>query len=191
MAKTKNSLTELNEATLEETTGAVVTESTAPELPSNQDEIVDINIGMSKKRPFRINGDPNKIIRLNVADMGVGMRLQTAYENLMRMMEEIASLGSKEKLSDDEQKLTLKKMEELNEQMKEQVDYIFNEPVADKCCDGGTMWDPYDGMFRFEHIIDALLGLYENNFTHEFEKMRKKVNTRITEYKKTASHYHK
>ena len=192
MAKSTTSTKKANSVDIEKDEVAEVVETPAtPELPADQNEVVDVTINMSQRRPFRLNRDPNKIIYLDVADMGVGMRLRTAYDNLIKMMEKIADLGSKEDMTEDEQKTVLKTMEDLNERMKEQVDYIFNSPVADMCCDGGTMWDPYMGMFRFEHIIDALCGLYENNLSYEFMKMRSRVNGKVTQYRKTASKYHK
>ena len=184
MAKAKSSSTKVNN----EVSEVEVKKPTTPELPVNQEEVVDVSVSMSQRRPFRINGDPNKIIRLDVSDMGVGMRLRTAYQKLMSMMEKIADLGSSlDGLTDEEQQNTFNLLEDFNQQMKEQVDYIFNSPVAEICCDGGTMWDPYGGMFRFEHIIDALCGLYENNLSYEFMKMRSRVNEKVNDYRKTAS----
>lgn len=151
--------------------------SSTPELPVDQNEIVDVNINMAKRRPFRINGKADNIIYLNLSDMGLYGRLNDGYNQLMSMMEEVAELGSKEGEEDDD---TIKMvLDEYNQKMKDVMDYIFDAPVADACCDGGTMWDPYSGMFRFEHIIDALCGLYENNLSSEFAKMRSRVNSRV------------
>ena len=45
-----------------------------------------------------------------------------------------------------------------------------------------------EGMFRFEHIIDAITKLYETNLNSEFSKMRRRISTKTSKYTKK---YHK
>lgn len=163
--------------------------SPAPVLPKEEEkeeEIKEVTILGAKKSPFRIK-DTNNIIYLNVSDMGLYGRLKVGYERLIKMMEEIAEIGSKiDELSVEE---SAKLLDEYDVKMRAEVDFIFGSPVADACCADGTMWDPYQGMFRFEHIIDALCGLYENNMSMEFMKLRSRVNSKVSQYRrKPASH---
>lgn len=161
-----------------------VTTSPAPVLPEEEEkkeEIKEVTILGAKKSPFRIK-DTNNIIYLNVSDMGLYGRLKVGYERLIKMMEEIAEIGSKiDELSVEE---SAKLLDEYDVKMRAEVDFIFGSPVADACCADGTMWDPYQGMFRFEHIIDALCGLYENNMSMEFMKLRSRVNSKVSQYRR-------
>ena len=38
--------------------------------------------------------------------------------------------------------------------MRELIDFIFQANVSSVCADDGTMADPLNGQFRFEHIIE-------------------------------------
>lgn len=154
--------------------------SPAPVLPE-EEEIKEVVISGAKKTPFRIHGTGN-IIYLNVSDMGLLGRLKAGYDRLIKMMEEVAELGTK--VDDDNMDEIAKLLDEYDARMRAEVDIIFNSSVADACCDGGTMWDPYQGMFRFEHIIDALCGLYEKNMSTEFMKLRSRVNSKVSQYRR-------
>lgn len=133
-----------------------------------EDNIIDISIDAIKKTRFRINGDADAIIELNLSDMDIANRLQTGFDTLQESMHDIASLNS-----DDED--ISKKMADINQKMCDAIDYIFDYPVSAICAKGGTMYDLYDGMFRYEHIIDKLSKLYTNNINDQFNKLRKRV----------------
>jgi hypothetical protein len=73
-------------------------------------------------------------------------------------------------------------LKELNDGMCREIDYIFDAPVSDKFTDGGSMYDPINGMFRYEYILDTITALYENDLNREFTKMRHRINTRTAKY---------
>lgn len=157
-----------------------------------EDDIVDIDLSATKKKKFRINGDKNKIIELNTSDMNISSRLSVAYSALNKSMEEVGKILSD--VPDESSEITDEMRDKVNEQldiidgkMKSWIDFIFDAPVSEICSDGGSMYDPFDGMFRFEHIIEALAALYEDNLSKEFEKMRTRVNRKTSKYVK---HYH-
>lgn len=141
----------------------------------NFDDVIDINIDAIKKTRFRINGDPKSIIELNLSDFGISDRLRIGFDKLQSYMEEIANLP------DEDDKLS-EKMAEINTKMCESLDYIFDYPVSKVCSKGGTMYDLYDGMFRYEHIIDKLSQLYANNINEEFKKLRKRIQKHTQKY---------
>jgi len=168
--------------------------SNPPAVDEPEDDIQDIDLSVIQKKKFRINGDKNKILELNTSDLGVATRLDVAYKRLNALMDEVgAKLGE---IPDDateeeaEKKFTEIKdtLEELDKKMRENVDYIFNANVSEMCASDGSMWDPINGAFRFEHIIDTISRLYENNLNAEFEKMRSRVNRKVTQYTKKKRH---
>lgn len=150
------------------------------------DDIVDIDLSATKRKRFRINGDNNKILELNVSDMNIMSRLTAAYERLNKNMEEVSSLlGDVPEEVDEEQSLKIKEvLDDIDASMKKELDYIFDAPVSEVCGDGGSMYDPFEGQFRYEHIIDALSKLYENNLNAEFAKMKKRVSAKTSKYTK-------
>ena len=160
-----------------------------------EEPIVDVDVDLSaiRKKRIRINGDNSKILELNISDMNITNRLRTAYNKLIEMITEVreALPDDMDDLSEEDNDKITEALNEIDNRMREQVDYIFNAPVSEKCADDGSMWDPYDGSFRFEHIIEALVGLYENNLSSEFSKMKSNVNAQLQEHRKAVSKYHK
>ena len=162
-------------------------EKKVPEEPV--EDIQDINLSAIKKKRFRINGDPNKILELNTSDLGISSRLSSAYERLTKNMEEVGEILSglpddESELTDEKEEIIQEKLQEIDAKMKKEMDYIFDAPVSEICCDGGSMYDPFEGMFRFEHIIDALTKLYETNLNSEFSKMKRRVSAKTSKYTK-------
>ena len=130
-----------------------------------------------------INGDCTKVIRLNLTDMGVMSRLQDAYPKLDELTAEVQNLASAD-ISDKEIVATFKK---IDQQMKDIVDDIFDYPVSEVCCDGGSMYDPVGGQLRFEYIIDRISKLYEASLNDEFKKMQAKMKAHTAKYTKSST----
>lgn len=155
-------------------------------VPSTTNDIIDVNIDGVKLQRFRINGDDNKILELNTTDMGIVSRLNEAYKKLDKLANQASDF--KDSDIDDNSPEALdklaKKLSDIDKQMRELVDYIFDANVSEVCCDRGTMYDPKNGMFRYEHIIGALAPLYENNFNKEFNAMKQRMKKHTAKYTK-------
>lgn len=159
-----------------------------PVVETPRDEITDVEIKAVKKQKFRFNGDNNKILELNTSDLSIVTRLNSAYERLTKLMEEVgetlSTLPEEEDTTDESLNNIGDMLKKLDTKMREEVDFIFDAPVSAVLCADGSMYDPIDGMFRYEHIIDKLTELYENNINREFGKMRQRVNSRTSKYTK-------
>lgn len=151
---------------------------------TTQDNIIDIDFGAIKKSRFRLNGDNSKIFELNVSDMNIVQRLNESYPKLNKLQEKVQKLQLKENTSADateeeDAKAVAEmgeKLKELDDEMKSIIDYIFDSNVSEVCAGSGSMYDPIDGMFRYEHIIDKLTSLYTDNLNSEFKKMKTRIN---------------
>lgn len=156
----------------------------------SNDDIQDIDLSAIKKKRFRINGDPNKILELNTSDLSITSRLSKSYEKLNKYMDEVGKElqavpdSGEEELSEDQERLVEENLAKIDAKMREEIDYIFDAPVSEVCADEGSMYDPFNGMFRFEHIIDAITKLYENNLNSEFNKMKRRVSAKTSKYTK-------
>ena len=139
------------------------------------DEIIDINLEGAKRTRFRINGDNDAIIELNLSDLGIVDRLKEGMEKLTHEMNEIA------KASPDDDNLT-EIMKQADQKMREYVDYIFDYPVSAACAKHGTMYDPKDGKFRYETIIDGLTKLYADNINAEYQKLQARLSKHTAKY---------
>lgn len=139
------------------------------------DTVVDINLDMVQRTRFRINGDSDSIIELNLSDMNIGSRLEEGFNKLEDAMHRIAELP------DEDEKLT-QELKEIDGQMREYIDFIFDYPVSAVCAKYGTMYDLYNGMFRYEHILNGLTKLYTDNLNTEFNKLRKRIQKHTDKY---------
>lgn len=140
--------------------------------PTNK--FVDINLG-NERTQIRINGRNDSILELDLTDLGIADRLQKGYVKLQASVESIKNLSAEdEKLSE--------KLNEADKQMREAIDYIFDSNVSEVCCPSGTMFDPKDGEYKFERILNALLKLYDESITTEFNKMKKRVAEEVGKY---------
>ena len=151
-----------------------------------ENNVIDIDLSALRKKRIRINGDDNKIIELNVSDMGVVTRLQEAYDRLISLantynLQEEESKAEADDDSFDEAK-AIETLRVLDTEMRELIDFIFQANVSEVCADDGTMADPINGQFRFEHIIEKFLAVYDKNFTEEFKKMSRNVKKRTNKY---------
>lgn len=190
MAKSTSKLFKEEEQNLPETSEKQVEENVVPASSTTVEDVQDLNISAIKKKRFRINGDNNRILELNTSDLNISSRLDTSYKKLQKYMEEVGNILTNE-LPDDESELTEEQelmvnnqLNQIDEMMKKEIDYIFDAPVSEVCAYDGSMYDPFEGAFRFEHIIEAIAKLYENNLSNEFAKMKKRVSVKTSKYTK-------
>ena len=142
-----------------------------------EDNIIDLNIEGIKKSRFRINGDPNSVIELNLSDLRIYERLEKGLAKLEEEMRKIAEV------SNDSEDLS-KVLNEADAKMCDWLDYIFDSPISRVFSKTGSMYDPFNGMFRYEHIIDSLTKLYTNNLNDEYKKMKVRIQKHVSKYTK-------
>ena len=150
---------------------------------ANETDVIDIDLSPIKKQSFRINGDNDKMLELNTSDMNIVVRLNKIYPKLKKLADEAVEL-SKTDMDNTEEGLNefATKLESIDDKMSKLVDELFDANVSAVCKDGGSMYDPFNGTFRYEHIIGTLAGLYTNNFSKEFDLMKQRVNKHTSKY---------
>lgn len=149
-----------------------------------EEDIIDLDLSPIKKRKIRINGDRDKVIELNLSDMNIIPRLNKVYPKLQELSKEATSFSEEELSDNTEEGLAqfAEKLETIDAKMCSLIDELFDSPVSEICKDGGNMYDPFGGEFRFEHVIGALAKLYENNFSSEFAQMKQRVKKHTSKY---------
>jgi hypothetical protein len=167
------------------------------ETKATEEDIQDIDLSVIKKRKFRINQDNSKILELNVSDMRIATRLKEAYPRLNKLMDEVADKFNSipdddgDEINEDILNQVADAVDEIDNKMRDEINYIFDAPVSEVCGTDGSMWDPIDGSFRYEHIIDKLAKLYENNLDKEFMDMKRRVETKAGKYANLQDHKRK
>lgn len=167
MAKKKNEDLEIKTATTPNITDADVT---------------DIDLSAIRKKRFRIDGDNNRILELNTSDMGIVARIREVADKMSDGSNKFAELfASEEEVSDEQFSAVLA---EVDRDMREMLDYIFDTNISEVCAPFGTMYDPVGGQFRFEHIVETFGNLYGQNLTAELKSLSDSVDKYTAKYVK-------
>lgn len=142
------------------------------------ENIVDIEFTELQKKRFRLDRDNNRIIELNTSDISTIKRLEEIYPKMLKMVDEAHT-----KIAEDTEDV-LEALDRVDKEMRRLIDYAFNSEVADKACPEGTLYDPFNGKFRFEYIMDKLIDLYDSNLRNEYLLMQKRVDKHTSKYTK-------
>ena len=164
----------------------------APILPKEDkkadvdDDIVDIDLSAIKKRKFRIDGDNSRLVELNPADISIITRIEEADKKFNKCIDDLEKLTTAPSDTEDEIMELGRKFKDIDNRMRDLLDYVFQSNVSEVCVPEGTgsMYDPINGKFRYDHILDTLLTLYQDNIQSEFKKMNARVNSKTAKYTK-------
>ena len=149
---------------------------------SKDDDIQDIDLSATRKKRFRIDGDNNRIIEIDTSDIRIVTRLETVYNKLQKLSDKAHKSILETEDEDIENSTLSEKLDKIDRDMRDLVDELFNAKVADICAPDGTMYDPYAGKLRFEHIIDVVGNLYEKNLTKEINLISARVKKHTSKY---------
>ena len=169
--------------TINEEADKTVTENKTTKEP----EITDVDLGFVEKRKFRINGDYNRMLELNVSDMNIYSRFTAAYPKLQEFAEDAsAKIKEIDLEADDSLSKIADFLADIDAKMREQIDFIFDTNASEICAPSGNMFDPVDGSFRYERIIETLAKLYTTGFEDEISKFKSKTAKHTGKYTKKS-----
>lgn len=143
-----------------------------------ENEFIDIDLSPIKKTKFRIDGDSNRILELNLQDMKMPSRLSETMPKLEELSEKWSELNT-----DDMNELS-KEILELDAEIRKLVDYIFDANVSEMTAPSGTMFDMIGGKFRCEYILDTMSRLYKDTIQKEADMINKQMLKHTAKYKK-------
>lgn len=153
---------------------------------NNFDGVIDLSA--TRKKRFNVNRGANShgVLELNTSDMSIITRLEQLYPKLQKLSQDAALKQLDKQDAEDEKALTKisQALTKIDVQMRQIIDEIFDAPVSEVCAPSGSMVDPFNGEFRFEHIISKISALYESNVNAEFKKMAEKMKKRTAKYTK-------
>lgn len=155
----------------------------ASKTTKTKNDVVDISLSAINKKKIRIDGDDNRILELNTSDLGIFGRLKKSEDDITQLTKDAMS-NWPEDSDGDAMEITAKIFENTDKRMREIMDFIFDAPVSELCAPTGTMFDPINGKFRYEHIMDVLGSVYETDIESEVKQMSSRVKKHTDKYTK-------
>ena len=152
----------------------------------NHNEIIDLDLSITKKKKFRFDKDDNRIVEINTSDMNLMQRVSEAYPKLQELQNKASKLTDGLDLETDGAIDGIATMAErlsaVDAEMRNMLDFMFDAPVSKAAAPSGSMYDPFNGSFRYEHIIALVMKQYEDNLQSEFSKMEKQLKKHTDKY---------
>ena len=153
-------------------------------------DIKNINLNIDDRESFTIDGDENKVIRLDVHDTNVVTRLTEA---LGRIKTTEGAWQKLQDLTEHGEDMTIEEMNEFSEsfkkieaEMRSHLDYAFDcEGMCDTILGNKSIFSSVNGNLKYEQIIDAITSVYEESIKSETAKLNKrKVAKKTAKYVK-------
>lgn len=146
------------------------------------EKMLNINLEQGKRKRFTIDGDENRILEINPADMGIFARIDDFDKAIIPALEEF----SEKQFGGTEEDFDLwamgKAMLELDKFVREQLDIMFDTNFSEIVAPYGTMLDPVNGDFRFQYLIEVFSKVYNDEFQKELTKRNDKIRERTKKY---------
>lgn len=131
------------------------------------------------------NGDDVRDLYLDLSDMNIIARFKEKYATLQELESNAFSTLASAKDNDVNTLLDLgETLRDVDNQMRDCIDYIFDSNVSEVCAPFGSMYDIVDGEMRCEHIVSAITGLYESNIHEETQKLENRIKKHTDKYVK-------
>lgn len=161
-----------------------------PAFNTVNNEVIDLDLSVTKKKKFRFDKDDTRVVEVNTSDMNLMQRVNVAYPKLQTLQDKAAKLTEGLSTAEDgtaadalnDLATMAGRLAEVDSEMRELVDYMFDAPVSQAAAPTGSMYDPFNGSFRYEHIIALMMQQYEDNLQSEFKKMEKQLKKHTDKY---------
>ena len=158
----------------------------------NNSNAINLDLSETARTKVWVNGDCTKVLELNLTDLNIVTRAKDAKDKLDELQAEAIELASVEvpnsiESEEDEKKVdeAIEKFRAIDKKMRALVDGIFDFGVCEICCDGGSMYDPINGQYRYDYIIDKIMKLYGDQWEKEKNLREKNIQKHTAKYTKS------
>lgn len=148
----------------------------------------NIQLNISEKQVYTINGNKDNFIKLNPNDMGVITRFNAIIPNLesieakyVEALESIVKSNTEDGVDFDFVKFS-EILDTVDKDMREVINYIFDYDVCSVCAKDGSLFDLSDGEYRYAVIVETLLNLYEDTIAEEMKKLSERMKKYTDKY---------
>lgn len=154
------------------------------------EQMKNINLNLDTRESFTIDGDPNRVIKLDIHDTNVVTRLTDALE-AMRITQ--SNWSKLQELTENGEEMTSEEIKEFSEEfkaieaeMRKHLDTAFDcEGMCDTILGTSSIFSSVNGVLKYEQIIDSIITVYEDSIKVETAKLnRRKVAKKTEKYVK-------
>ena len=131
-------------------------------------------------KEFDINGDKNKIIRIDTTDINLGQRIEKAQKELKKIAKKYEIVIKSGKLEEK----PFEVMTEYDQLVREQIDYMFDSPVSEIAFGNTNSLSVCGGNPLFENFLNAILPEIENDINEEQKNSAKRIEKYTSQVKK-------
>ena len=124
---------------------------------------LSFNIGIKE---YYINGDENKILRVNTSDFNLIERFEKSEAVLRKIADKF------ETIADD---ATSETLSQLDKDVKNQIDYIFGNNASDVIFGNVSCISLAGGQPIFINFLDVILPVIEKDIVEEQKKSEQKI----------------
>lgn len=128
-------------------------------------------------KEFSINGDDSRTIRFNPTDFAIIERIKTAYDEIEKAMkvEEDIELNA-DGTPVEELGKAAEIVKGINDTIKKQIDYIFNNPVSDAVFGKQSPLAMLKGVPLYERFLNTIIPVIQKEVKTEQEASRKRIS---------------
>lgn len=161
-------------------------------IENGKAKALNLDLSETARTKIWVNGDCTKVLELNLTDLGIMGRAKDAMKELDELQAEANLLVSAEvpdnlETEEDNEKFdeVIETFRDIDKKMRKIVNGIFDFDVCDICCDGGSMYDPIGGQYRYEYIIDRIMALYGDSWEKETKLSKDRMKSHTAKYTKS------
>lgn len=141
----------------------------------------NIQMNISDKTRYTINGNKDKYIELNTGDVGIIARMGEVIPTINGLVDKYENLIGN---TDDEQDFMAfsKAFSDIDKELRDVTNLLFDYDVCSVCASGGSMLDMCNGEYRFTEIITTLISMYQDTISAESKKLMSKMKKHTDKY---------
>ena len=115
-------------------------------------------------KTYEINGDPNRVIKINPADVGILKRLQAAQDSISALQEKYNTINTPEALA------------ECDKDLRDIIDDVFAAPVADIAFGDTNCLSLAGGSSIYENFLNAIIPIVQETVKEESKASEKRIS---------------
>lgn len=151
-------------------------------------EIINLQVE-SPKQTIQLNGNPEKVIELDLGDSNIITRLSEGVDKVEKLVQERQNLHELLANGNDSTESNAKyyqdlagKFRELENNMRGIINEIFDFDVCTPFLGTSSVFSIKNGEFAYERIINSLMGLYEDSIQKENNKLKERLSKHTDKY---------